>query len=396
VNDGTSRASAFRFARCVGASLFCLLIAPALAIEAQAPPTRGLTAAPALAKAYDAILDARFDAVPALLAEACPPAPREACLVLDAVAVWWRIQLDPFNTTHDAVFTTRAEAAIAAVSAWTEREPTRAEAWLYLGGAYGARAQWRAVRGERLAAARDGKRIKQALEQALALDPSMADAYFGLGLYHYYADVAPTVLKMLRWLLLLPGGDRVLGLEEMLRARQSGQLFRSEADYQLHIVYLWYEKQFGQAISLLRDLEARHPHNPHFPQTIAEIQDFYLDDTQASLRTWEALLDAARRGRVAHAAMAETSARLGIAAQLDQLSRREAAADMLRAVIAARPEAPVGALARAHYQLGETLEHLGRRSDAASEYRRAIEAAGASDPVRIGARARTALRQLSR
>jgi tetratricopeptide (TPR) repeat protein len=390
VNEGTIRA------RCLAVSVFCGLVAVVvLAVQAQAPPIRGLTAAPALAKAYDTILDARFDAVPSLLAEACPPAPREACLVLEAVAIWWRIQLDPFNTTYDTVFTTRIEAAIAAVSAWTEREPSRAEAWLYLGGAYGARAQWRALRGERLAAARDGKRIKLALEQALALDPTMADACFGLGLYHYYADVAPTVLKMLRWLLLLPGGDRALGLDEMLRARQGGQLFRSEADYQLHMVYLWYEKQFGRAVDLLRELEARHPHNPHFPQTIAEIQDYYVDDSEASLHTWEALLEAARRGRVAYATMAETSARLGIAAQLDQLSRRETAVDMLRGVIASRPDAPVGALARAHYQLGVTLEHLGRRSEAASEYRAAIDAAGASDPIRIGARARTALQQVS-
>ncbi len=67
------------------------------------------------------------------------------------------------------------------------------------------------LRGERLAAARDGKRIKDALERALALDPGLQDAYFGLGLYHYYADVAPADPKMLRWLLLLPGGDRARG-----------------------------------------------------------------------------------------------------------------------------------------------------------------------------------------
>ena len=34
---------------------------------------------------------------------------------------------------------------------------------------------------------------------------------FGAGLYAYYADVAPAVLKMVRWLLMLPGGDRVEG-----------------------------------------------------------------------------------------------------------------------------------------------------------------------------------------
>jgi hypothetical protein len=367
-----------------------------VAVGAQAQPARGLTAAPALTRVYDAILDGRFEMVPALLARACGPAPREACQVLDAVSVWWRIQMDPLNTTHDAAFRSKVEAAIAAATAWTDREPQRAEAWFYLGGAYGASVQWRVLRGQRLSAARDGRRIKDALERALILDPAMADAYFGLGLYHYYADVAPRVLRMLRWLLLLPGGDRVIGMEEMLRARHAGQLVRSETEYQLHVIYVWYEKQPERALELLGELRRRHPHNPHFPQKIAEIQDFYLDDTTASLRTWNALLEAAQQGQVAEPEMAEASARLGIASQLDQLSQGEAGLPHLQAVIAAQPAAPFGAVARAHLQRGQTLEHLGRRADATAAYRAAMAAAGRYDPLEIAASARSALRAIER
>src|SRR4029078_2482730 len=124
-------------------------------------------------------------------------------------------------------------AAIAETEAWTAAEPGTAQAWFYAGAASSVRVQWRVVRAQRLAAARDGKHIKDALEQALALDPGLQDAYFGIGLYHYYAGVAPMAAKLLRCMLLLPGGDREAGLREMLRAR-SGQVLRSEADYQLH------------------------------------------------------------------------------------------------------------------------------------------------------------------
>ena len=363
-------------------------------VAVQQSPRPGLTAAPALARTYDAIFDARFEEVPALLDRTCEQAPREACLVLDAVSAWWRIQLDPVNTAHDAAFQSKVDTAIAAAEAWTAREPQRAEAWFYLGGAYGARVQWLALRAERLSAARDGKRIKNALERALALDPGLADAYFGLGLYHYYADVAPVALKMLRWLFLLPGGDRAAGLEEMLRARRSGQLVRSEAAYQLYVVYVWYEKQPERALELLGELRTRHPRNPHFIQTIAEVQDFYIDDTAASLRTWEGLLAAAQRGQVAEPVLAEASARLGIASQLDQLSQGETALEHLRAVIASRPAAPFGAVARAQLQLGQTLEHLGRSSEAVAAYRAAIGAAGRTDPLKIAPRARAALRAI--
>jgi tetratricopeptide (TPR) repeat protein len=377
------------FRGCIGGGLGLLAASGAFA---QPHPLRGLTAAPELARVYDAIFDARFDEVPSLVARACGPAPGEACRLLEAVAIWWRIQLDPVDTARDADFRARVEAAIAATAAWTTREPTRVEAWFYLAGAYGARAQWRVLRGERLAAARDGKRIKEALERALALDPDMTDAYFGLGLYLYYADVAPAAIKILRWILLLPGGDRTRGLEDMLHARRAGTLVRGEAAYQLHLIYLWYEKEPPRALALLQELRARHPRNPHFRQAIAEVQDVYFGDVRASLDSWQALLDAARDGRVAEAGLAGAAARLGVARQLDRLGRREPALEHLRALVIARPSAPFGIVARAHLQLGQTLDHAGRHAEAAAAYRDAMAAAPADDPLRIASRARAALR----
>jgi predicted Zn-dependent protease len=330
-----------------------LALCLSLAIAGPAAAQPGLTGAPQLARVYDAIFDARFEAVPALLEKTCPPAPEPACLLLDAVSVWWRIQLDPDDTAYDAQFLARVEAAIAAADAWTTREPQRAEAWFYLGGAYGARVQWRVLRGEQLAAARDGKRIKDALERAVMLDPGMQDAYFGIGLYHYYADVAPAAAKVLRWLLALPGGNRKLGLDEMLRARNGGQLLRGEADYQLHVLYLWYEKQPERGLDLLQALHERYPHNPHFLHAIAHVEDRYLYDATASLRSYQALLAAARAGRVVEPAMTSVAARLGIARQLDQLFETDLAIAQLRAVIEARPEAPINALTQAYRQLRE-------------------------------------------
>jgi tetratricopeptide (TPR) repeat protein len=363
-----------------------------LASTALAQPVKGLTAVPQLVRAYNAIFDARFEDVPGLLAQTCPPVPVAACKVIDALSIWWQIQIDPMSTSRDGLLQAHVDAAIAAAEAWTVREPERAEAWFYLGGAYGVRVQWRVLRGERLAAARDGKRIKDALERALALDPGMQDAYFGIGLYHYYADVAPAAAKMLRWLLFLPGGDRVAGMQEMLRARNNGQVMRSEADYQLHVIDLWYEKQPEHALELLAGLHQRHPGNPHFLQLTAEVEDVYLHDLTASLRSSQALLDAARSRRVAYPSMAEAIARLGIALQLDRLVETDAALEQLRAVIAAKPTAPFGAVAQAHLQLGLALDRLGYRDDATAAYRAALAATTPADPLRIGERARAGLR----
>lgn len=333
------------------------LLCCALGVTQPGPPPGGLTSVPAIARAYDAILDADFLNVPGRLQEACGAAPAEACQVLAAVSVLWEIQLDPDNRVHDARFTTAVEDAVVASAAWVEREPRRAEAWFYLGAAYGARAQWRVLRHERLAAARDGKRIKEALEQAQRLDPALDDAAFGIGMYRYYAAVAPAALRMLRWLLLLPGGDRQAGLLQMTEAREHGVLVRGEADYQLHLIYLWYEDRPHDALALVRGLQARYPGNPLFHHREAEIHDVYFHDPAASFAASARLLALADRREVHDPNLASVYARLNMADQLAQLGDIDRARALLTTLIAERPARPHGALARAR----EQREKLGDR-----------------------------------
>jgi len=328
-----------------------------------AAPARAaaLTEGPRLAAIYDDILDAKFDRVDAELNEACPPAPPEACQALGVASLWWQILVHPESRLLDQRLVDASDAAIAASTAWTRREPQRAEAWFYLAAANAPIVQWHVLRGERVAAARDGSRIKTALEHALQLDPTMADAQFGIGIYHYYADVAPAAAKLLRWLLFLPGGDRVQGLQEILRARDHGELLRGEAAFQLQLIYLWYEHKPEEALAILERLDARYQFNPLFLQRIAEAQETYLHDHEASAASWRLLLSRARGGRVFAAAMTEVRARLGLAAELVDLEQPDEAIEQLQTVIAMRPAAPAGARARAETQL-RTLVHSRRRN----------------------------------
>jgi len=360
---------------------------------AQDAPARGVRGEEGLVRAYNLILDARFGALEAQLRRACGPAPLEACHVLEATALWWRIQLDPDSRALDDEFSTSVERAIRTTDAWTVRAPDDAEAWFYLGGAYAARVQWRVLREEKVAAARDGKRIKEALERALTLDPGLDDAYFGIGMYRYYADVAPTAAKILRFLLLLPGGDRRDGLAQMLRARNDGRLLQGEADYQLHVIYLWYEHQTGRALELLRDLRQRHPSNPLFLTQIAEIQDVYQHDVMASLGSWRALLTQARADRVNASDMAEVRARLGIARHLDTLALTDEAIDHLDRVVTLKPDAPHGSLALAYLRLGEAHDRLHARTEAMAAYRLASLLAPSIDPLNIRRQAAERLRK---
>lgn len=327
--------------------VFPLTVVGLLAAAPIHAQQRGITAADTVARAYDLILNADFDGLDKALPATCPPAPPVACLGLEALSLWWQIHLDPESRRLDRAFLSKVNAAIAEAERMTKAEPDRAEAWFYLGAAYGVRAQFRVYRTERLAAARDGKRIKDSLERALTLDPDMHDAEFGIGMYRYYAGVAPALFRFLRFLLLLPGGDRTDGLRQLERAAAMGHLVRGEAQYQIHVLYLWYEEKWLDALAMVRQLQDRYPANPHLRQIEAEILDVYMHDAAASLKASEALLSMARSGSVNRPDLAATVARLNIAKQLIALHQHDRAADLLDRVIAEKPLAPHGAIARA-------------------------------------------------
>jgi hypothetical protein len=289
---------------------------------AQSPPAEpGITAAPVIAHAYDLILDANFDALNSVLPSTCPPAPAVACRGLEALSLWWQIQLDLRNRSLDATFVAAADRAINDALRMTQAEPQRAEAWFYLGAAYGVRSQYRVYRQERLAAARDGKRIKESLERAIALDPAMHDAEFGIGMYRYYAGIAPAALRFLRFFLLLPGGNREEGLQQLERAAARGLLVKGEAQYQIQILYLWYEHKPAEALALIRQLQQRYPHNPLFRWIEADVLDVYFHDHTASLNASQELLSLALDGKVFRADLAERAARRNIATQIAAMKR---------------------------------------------------------------------------
>ena len=325
----------------------------ALSATAPAPPAvTGLSESARLAAVYDTILHARFDQARAELARTCPPAPTESCLALREVVLWWEIQLDPDNRRLDKSLESAAATAIDAAERWTRREPERAEAWFYLAGAHAPLEQWRILRGQKLAAARDAIGLKNALDRTLSLDASLHDAYFGLGLYHYYAAVAPAAVKML---------------------------------------YLWYEHQPARALELLRGLDAQYASNPIFLARVAEVERDSFHDHAASARTWQILLDRATAKQVEAADQTAVRARIGLAQELIEMSDARRAIELLRSTADSHPPAPYGAEAIANFMLGRAYDAIGDRDRAISEWRNAIAAAPSDDPDNIRPRARAAI-----
>ena len=159
----------------------------------------------------------------------------------------------------------------------------------------------------------------------------------------------------------------------------------------MHFVYLWYEQNPERALQLLGGLNARYPSNPLFLQRIAHVEHLYVGNHQASADSWQALLDRVAPGRVRFASIANARARVGLAAELVELSQARRAIELIDPLFRARPSEPYGALALAQLTLGDARASLGDRSAAIAAYARALDSAPLDDPDHVRDRARAGL-----
>jgi len=196
--------------------------------------------------------------------------------LMEADALWWRIYfatgnlIDPdvfvvpsnSKSPFDSQFNKLVDRAIAKARANRTAHRDVARDDLYEGMAYGLRGRLASMRQSNLAAARAAKQMRSLLIDAVQKERTLADAYAGLGLYDYFVDTLPTIVKLLRWLIGLPGGSRERGLQEIEYAAKNGQLTNAEAlYYQAKDYSRTSEKKYARSLELFQQLRSKYPGN---------------------------------------------------------------------------------------------------------------------------------------
>jgi tetratricopeptide (TPR) repeat protein len=206
--------------------------------------------------------------------------------VLEADATWWRIYyvsanlIDPdvFDvanmeaTPYDSHFDDLDNVAIRKAVARIHLRQDLARSLLYEGFAYALRARLEGLHDRDLPTARAGKRMRSHLLRALELDPSLTDAYMGVGIYNYFVDTLPGIVKFLSMFIGLPGGSRTEGLRQLQLCAQKGELTGPEAKFYLAKDYSrGNERQYEKSLRLFGELQQEFPHNPLWPMLIGSL-----------------------------------------------------------------------------------------------------------------------------
>jgi tetratricopeptide (TPR) repeat protein len=135
---------------------------------------------------------------------------------------------------------------------------------VYAGFGYALKARLYSVRGENRNVAHAGVNGRAQMLRALELDPQMADATAGVGIYNYYVDSLPTIVKVLRFFMGIPGGDKQKGVEQMEVGMNQGVLLAVDVRFILARALRQYDEKYEEALNIALPLAARYPQNALF------------------------------------------------------------------------------------------------------------------------------------
>jgi hypothetical protein len=246
--------------------------------------------------------------------------------LIEADALWWKIYCKwderKYNTIDAWSHTRRSEPEDDAYLALADKVVRLAEANIaksdtaemefYAGMGYASRARLVGLRYEKMPTARAGVEARKHLLRCIELDPGMADAYMGLGLYNYYVDTLSGMAKVLRFFMGIPGGDKRVGLRQLETAATKGELTQAEARFNMAKNLRNYDRDYARAAEAAAPLASEFPQNPLFL--------LLSGDIAAKLGHKD---EAAARFRAAAAAPMEDATCLG---RVQQLAREALAA----------------------------------------------------------------------
>jgi len=176
---------------------------------------------------------------------------------LKSATYFWMFSSDMHNEALGEEFKDHSYKAVEVAEERLDENDEDIDARFYLGGAYGSLGRYYGIKKSYLNAYWYGKKGVNILEEVVEQDSTYYDAYLGLGIYHYLADVLPRFVKILSFVLGIDG-DRQMGINELNLAATKGVYTRTEASFFLGAIYTYREREYQQALEIWDKLLQRY------------------------------------------------------------------------------------------------------------------------------------------
>lgn len=266
----------------------------------------------------------------------------------------------------------KAEKRLDALDLKTDKKEA-ARLLLYKGGAEGLSGRWLVTQKRWVKAYFAGRAGHRDLQQAVELDPTLYDAYLGLGIYDYFTDTLSGFMGAISSVFVR--GDRQRGIRQLEIAIEKASHARTEAAVFLAEIFTFEEDTPERAIPICERLSADYPHSPlmslmhvtalfqakRWPEALRTAQDFLAKSEQATPWYTQQGVDPALYT-------------IG-ASELWGNHAPEKALPYFEKILAGDPNSPSRWISFAHLRRGDILKQQGQIAMARQEYQTVLRRA---------------------
>ncbi len=214
----------------------------------------------------------------------------------NAMIAWSRYEYE-FETSDDhqrKVFEKILDDSISGIKRWIKKNPQDSNGYMGIGALYGLRALFNMRNRNWVTSYFAGRKAISNLEKSLALDPTYYDAYFGLGIYQYFAGTLPSVIKILARIVAIKGNPQQ-GVEFLNLAREKAHFTADSAKLILIEVQNTRGSAFyapEKSLEYIRQLRAKFPTNPlmHYVEIICLYETGHYDQVTAQANAFLKLI----------------------------------------------------------------------------------------------------------
>lgn len=177
---------------------------------------------------------------------------------------WWKVTAAVWeeDEARCQAMLSAADASLARAEEVIARGDPRGEGHLVKGATLGLLGRWHIKNRRWMKSYFVGKEAKEALRQAIEINPELHDAYAGIGIYDYFVAKLPGVV---RWLAFSgQSADPRVGMRAVERSLEQGTYTMVGTRAALTLIQLRNELDPATALELADELIADHPRSPFF------------------------------------------------------------------------------------------------------------------------------------
>ena len=294
----------------------------------------------------------------------------------NAMIAWARYEYE-FETSDDKqrkVFEKTLDDSIAGIKIWLKDNPQDPNAFMGIGALYGLRAMFAMRNRNWITSYFSGRKAIKNLEKALEIDPTYYDAFFGLGIYQYYAGTLPSVIKILAKIVAIKG-DPNKGVAYLNLAREKATFTSNSSKLILIDVQnnrrntRYYAPE--KSLQYIREIRKKFPKNPlmHYVEIICLFETGHYDEVLAGGKEFLSLIGSDKFYKEIYISRAYTAIGTAHMAQGQWQEAKNAFEEMQKALAHQEPSR-WGVWNE--YRLGQVYDALGEREKAIKQYQKVL------------------------